>query len=305
MTQPAVVIFAWNGKDKAFQHIQWDATPAFEVVLFDYSGKAALPVIEQHTAAFNEGAAAVPSEIVIDQYISVATEFKGRLINEVYKHFSDNQSNPKQQTKPGTQHNPGNQIAPRNKDYRYIGFFDDDLAISISGINRLLEIATRENMDAFQAATDDKSYTSHAFTVQQPGIEWAPVDWVEIMCPFYRKEIFDAAHEFYANNISSYGLDNYAIPFFQKILGLTKTAVIHAVSVAHLKPVTNGDKKFSNGLRAREEGEIIRSEILHRIIQEHAGLFPLDFLKRVYEYRTFRYNKHKRDIKRWLGFKTT
>jgi hypothetical protein len=281
MTQPAVVIFAWNGKDEAFQHIQWDATPAFEVVLFDYSGKAALPLNEQHAAAFNERAASVPSDMVIDQFISVATEFKGRLINEVYQHFEG------------------------NPHYRYIGFFDDDLAIAISGINQLLAIAEREQFDAFQAATDDQSYSSHSFTVQQPGIEWLPVDWVEIMCPFYRKEIFDAAHEFYASNISSYGLDNYAIPYCQKILGMNRTAVIHAVSVTHLKPVTNGDKKFSNGLRAREEGELIRTEILRMISAEQADLFPLDFLKRVYEYRSFRYNKYKRDIKRWLGFKTT
>jgi predicted thioesterase len=98
-------------------------------------------------------------------------------------------------------------------------------------------------------------------------------------------------------------LDIYAIPYFQKILHLDKTAVIHEVQVTHLRPVTDGDKVLSNGLTSRQEGEIIRTEILSRIKKNHLHEFDISFLKRVYEYKTFRYNKVKRDLKRWVGLK--
>ena len=261
-----VVVFAWNGYSTPFQHINWNAIPSFEVILFNYSGNGQQPVL--------------PDNCTYDELLNIKTEFKGSLINEVYKHFSTNNC------------------------INYVGFIDDDLAISISGINQLFEIAYREQFDAFQPATTKESYISHHFTIQKTNTVFELVDWVEIMCPFYRKELFDAAAEFYATCISSYGIDNYAIPYFQKILGLNKTAVIHAVPVTHLKPVTDGDKIFSNGLTARQEGEIIRTEILRKIKSDNRNLFDIPFLKRVYEYRIFRYNKFKRDIKRWIGLKS-
>jgi hypothetical protein len=260
-----VVIFAWNGSDIEFHHINWNGIPTFDVILFNYSGNGKQPLLTDNCK--------------YDELLNIKTEFKGSLINEVYKHFANNQH------------------------INYVGFIDDDLAISISGINQLFEVAHQEKLDAFQPATTKESFISHHFTIQQSDTVFELVDWVEIMCPFYRKELFDAAAEFYATCISSYGIDNYAIPYFQKIVGLNKTAVIHAVPVTHLKPVTDGDKVFSNGLTAREEGEIIRTEILHRIKEDTRNLFDIPFLKRVYEYKTFRYNKFKRDIKRWIGLK--
>jgi hypothetical protein len=186
----------------------------------------------------------------------------------------------------------------------YIGFMDDDLAISVAGINQLFEIAYQENLDAFQPATTRESFMSHAFTLQMPNCIWEPTDWVEIMCPFYRKNIFDAAAEFYPTCISSYGIDRYAIPYFQKLLGRDKTAIIHAVPVTHLKPITNGNLSFSNGLSAIEEGELIRKELLRRIKQSNTHLFSQQFLKNVFEYRTFRWEKWRWDLKRLVGYKS-
>jgi hypothetical protein len=260
----SVVVFAWNGKDKPFQHIQWNADPNFTVCVFNYSGNNAIPELSPNTT--------------IDILLSTFTEFKGSLLNEVYKHFQSDNS------------------------LDYIGFMDDDLAISISGINQLFSIAYQENLDAFQPATSAQSFISHAFTMQKPTLVWEPTDWVEIMCPFYKKFIFDSAAEFYPGCISSYGLDRYAIPYFQKLLGCDKTAIIHSVSVTHLKPITNGNRSFSNGLSAIEEGELIRKELLQRIKQSHTHLFSSSFLKNVFEYRTFRWEKWRWDVKRWLGW---
>jgi hypothetical protein len=237
----SIVVFAWNGKDKPFQHIEWNGEPVFKVCLFNYSGNNAIPELSPKTK--------------VDVLVNTFTEFKGSLINEVYKHFQADTS------------------------IDYIGFMDDDLEISISGINQLFNIAYHENLDAFQPATSSQSYISHAFTLQKPNLVWEPTDWVEIMCPFYKKFIFDAAAEFYPGCISSYGLDRYAIPYFQKLLGSDKTAIIHSVSVTHLKPITNGNRSFSNGLSAIEEGELIRKELLKRIKQSNTHLFSNSFLK--------------------------
>ena len=260
----SLVVFAWNGKDKPLQHIDWNQDPNFKVCMFNYSGNSAVPEL--------------PTHIHVDILLSILTEFKGSLINEVYKYFQTDQS------------------------IDYIGFIDDDLAISISGMNQLFEIAYQENLDAFQPAISPQSFISHAFTVQKPHLVWERTDWVEIMCPFYKKFIFDAAAEFYPSCISSYGLDRYAIPYFQKLLGSDKTAIIHSVSVTHLKPITNGNLSFSNGLSAIEEGEMIRKELLRRIKQSSSQLFSNEFLKNVFEYRTFRWQKWRWDIKRWLGW---
>ncbi|MDP1844018.1 MAG: hypothetical protein Q8K64_11395 [Sediminibacterium sp.] len=262
----SVVVFAWNGKDKPFHHIHYNEVPQFNVVLFNYSGNGAVPETYE--------------DIRYDELINIQTEFKGSLINEVYKHFS------------------------ANKAIDYIGFIDDDLAISIGGINQLFNIAHEENLDAFQPATTADSFMSHEFTLQKPNIIWEPTDWVEIMCPFYRKTIFDASAEFYPNCISSYGIDRYAIPYFQKILGQDKTAIIHAVPVTHLKPITNGNRSFSNGLSAIEEGELIRKTLLRRIFKSDKQLFSTAFLKNVFEYRTFRWEKWRWDLKRFIGYKS-
>ena len=73
--------------------------------------------------------------------------------------------------------------------------------------------------------------------------------------------------------------------------------------MTHLRPVTDGDKVLSNGLTSRQEGELIRTEILSRIKKENRPEFEMAFLKRVYEYKSFRYKKIKRDLKRWVGLK--
>ena len=253
-----MLIFAWNGIDEPFKWIDFDDQPKFEVVLFNYSGNNTL-------ASLNNK--------YYDKIISERTEFKGSLLNAVYKLYKD------------------------VTDVDYIGFVDDDIQINIFGINQLIETAYANNLDAFQAAIHPDSYCSHQFNVWDSEKTIDYVNWVEIMMPFYRKTLFDGAHDFYATNISSYGIDNYAIPFYQQILGLNKTAVIHTVFMKHLKPVTDGSKIFSNGLSSRQEGEIIRKKILQMIQSNYLIFFTPQFLQEVYEVKSFRWQAKKYFLK--------
>ena len=269
-TNNIILIATWNGVDKALQWIDFNAEPNFKLVLFNYSGNNALPLIEaeQNGKHYHE-------------LISTKTEFKGRILAEVYHHYK-NQSG-----------------------IEYIGIVDDDIQISIADINTLIETAHAHKLDAFQAAVHPESYYSHAYNVHQPGKTVELVDWVEIMFPFYRKELFDAAHPFYTTYISSYGIDNFAIPYYQQLLSLNKAAVIHTVSMKHLKPVTDGSKIFSNGLTARTEGEKIRKKIL-TLIKAHPAkdqLFPPSFQRKVYQLNQLRLQALKYRLKELLGIR--
>lgn len=243
------------------KHIAFDAIPGFSIILFNYSGNAAVPE--------------VPDGKFISECISVKTEFKGVLMLEVCKHV-------------------------KAIDYSYIGLLDDDQSISISSLNRLLDIAIENNLDVFQPAVSADSYFSHSMFVQKKGHPQEPVYWVEIMSPFLRKEIFESGELFYRSNISSYGVDRYLFPYLQRKLNRCKTALVHEVCVRHLKPVTDGNKKFSNGLDARQEGELIRKKVL-ALIQSEKLDFSEKALKEIYELGQLRLHKWKYDLKRYLG----
>ncbi len=251
---PVTVVISWNGKDLPFQCVDFDEAPRFDFVLFNYSGNDAIPPVSEK---YN-----------YDAILRVATEFKGQILKVVYDHFKEDSS------------------------IEYLCFMDDDIEMPVSALNKLIYTAYTYQLDAFQAAVHPDSYHSFRFNELQKDKEIEFVDWVEIMMPFYRKAIFDAAHEFYENNISSYGIDKYAIPFHQQLLGMTKTAVIHAVSMKHLKPVTDGCKVFSNGLTARQEAELVRKQIIKQIKEKPELNFSKDYLKNNLQIGSFRPKVH-------------
>ena len=259
--RPVKLILTWNGVDAPFRWIAFDAVPEFDFVLFNYSGNQAVPESS--------------NQYQYDALINIRTEFKGSILDEVYKHFKEAVG------------------------IDYIGLMDDDIQIAVSSINLLLATAYENKLDAFQAAVDPTCYHSFKFNEHQPGRGIQLVHWVEIMSPFYRKVLFDAAHAFYETSISSYGIDNYVMPFYQKVLGFDKIAIVNAVSMKHLRPVTDGSKIFSNGLTARQEGENIRKRIVEMIKKESTDLFSATYLKEVYGVGTLRWKIRWNLFKDW------
>ena len=260
-TESIIIIIAWNGIDEPLKHIAFDTLPAFRPILFNYSGNGAEPKL--------------PEGKNIAGCISVRTEFKGVLLYEACTYV-------------------------KSLVYNYIGLLDDDQAINVSSLNKLLDIATENAFDVFQPAVSADSYYSHAMFVQKNGHAPESVHWVEIMSPFLRKEIFELGEQFYRSNISSYGVDRFLFPYLQKKLNRCHTALIHEVSIRHLKPVTDGNKKFSNGLDARQEGEVLRKKILG-LIQSEGMNFSEEALRSIYEVGQVRWQKWKYDLKRSLG----
>ncbi|MDE3236516.1 MAG: hypothetical protein KGO81_11215 [Bacteroidota bacterium] len=239
-----LVVITWNGETIPFKYVFFDAAPQFEILLFNYSGK------DQTT----------PSNTHYDYLISAATECKGQVLYEVEKYLHEN----------------------HNVKYNYIGFLDDDIILKVSDINFMLHIARLYELDAFQPSVLHDSFHSHRFNLTDSSRLLRLVSWVEIMAPFFKHELLIAARPFLSRSISSYGIDCYVIPFYQKIMGMEKTAVIHAVAIHHFQQITSSQKRYSNGLTAFEEAEKFRAEILNMVLKDYPHLLKDDtFMRKV------------------------
>lgn len=157
-------------------------------------------------------------------------------------------------------------------DYEYIGVIDDDIGIAFSDINALLAIARRERLDSFAPVLSDGSYCAHARFRQQRGSELRFLSWVEIMTPFYRPALYLRAARYFRHSISSHGLDDFVMTTMQKLTGHERVAVIDAVVVDHLRPITSHQKIFSNGCIAIDERALVRRMAMAEVACERPDL---------------------------------
>jgi len=163
-------------------------------------------------------------------------------------------------------------LAPLASQYDYVGLFDDDIETRWSDLNRLLQIGRKHRLDAFAPALSHDSYFSHRQFLQKAGSDIRPIDWIEVMMPFYRTELFMAAAPYYANTISSYGLDQFAMVAVQKLYGFNRVAIIDAVVARHRRPITSDNDTFSNGLNAHQERRIVRRKAMAHVAAERPDL---------------------------------
>jgi hypothetical protein len=231
----SLIVVTWDGKSQPLNHIFFDATPAFDWLVFDYSGKADLSQL---------------SSIAPAHFLTVATECKGQVINALYAY-----------------------LQPLNADvnYQYIGIFDDDQFISTSDINKLLFIANLEQLDVFQPSITHDSYYDNRQFIHKPGYQLLAADWVEVMCPFYRMDIFNAFAPHCIDNISGTGLDVYLVPTIQYLMDKTHTAVVHAVQVKHTRPIRTGARVFSNGKTSVQEIQLMKALSKTLLLQKNTA----------------------------------
>ena len=193
------------------------------------------------------------------EMVSVKTECKGEIFREVHRW-----------------------VANAPNDYEYVGLLDDDIETSWSDLNRLMRIARSHQLDVFVAALSHDSYYSHRQFLRQNGADVRPTNWIEVMMPFYRTELFMAGGAYYANSISSYGIDQFAMATLQKLKGFDRVAIIDAVVVRHRRPITSDDKVFSNGRDAHEERRRVRRKAMAQVAAERP-----DLLGSAWFFRTF------------------
>ena len=231
----SLIVVTWDGKSQPLNHILFDSTPAFDWLVFDYSGKADPSQL---------------SSIVPAHFLTVATECKGQVINALYAY-----------------------LQPLNADvnYQYIGIFDDDQFISTTDINKLLFIANLEQLDVFQPSITHDSYYDNRQFIHKPGYQVLGTDWVEVMCPFYRMDIFNAFAPHCIDNISGTGLDIYLVPTIQYLMDKTHTAVVHAVQVKHTRPIRTAARVFSNGKTSVQEIQLMKALSKTLLLQKNTA----------------------------------
>jgi len=242
--RPAVLV-SWDGASLPLALVQFDAHPEFDWILFDYTGRQA------------PGQRTLRGQPVT--VLAARTECKG----EIYKHLADHLAD----HLASTASDPASGPWPE-----YVGVIDDDILISVAQINTALHLGRSERLDVFSPVLSHDSPYSHQWMRQQPHKLYREVDWVEVMMPFYRGDLFMAARPYYQDNISSWGLDRFLIPTLQQLRGQTRTALLDTVMASHRRPVTSGEKVYRNGRTAWQERQILRQASLDLIAREAPGL---------------------------------
>jgi hypothetical protein len=246
----SILVISWDGISSPLSYVLKDTTPDFDLFIFDYSG--------QDNASQLEG-------LQPTYYVSQKTECKGDILQGVYNHLIQNNVT----------------------DFKYIGLLDDDIFISFSDLNKLLFIANMEQLDVFQASLSHDSYYHHRQFIQKAGSVMMPTNWVEIMAPFYLSAVFFEAGKEFHRSISGTGIDVYLIPTVQVLLHKTKTAVIHAVSMKHCRPIRTDNRIFRNGkdnLREIAELQAYCMDIAKRNPTKFEPDFVRDVINRKYVY---------------------
>ncbi len=241
-----LVIVTWNGEEPPFNCVGFDAPPAFDTLLFNYSGNNNKPAADQFQPTY---------------LLSKKTENKGQVFLELYQYLQQHQLN----------------------HYEYIGIIDDDICFRIADINYMLTIAAVHQLDIFQPSVSQDSYFSHRKFVNAPGYVITYTDWIEIMAPFYRKSLFDACHPYFPETISGQGIDCYLMPCIQRLQNKTRTAIIHAAIIRHARPIRTHLRTYSNGRTGDQEIEHMRQVSIELVNKSNPQLFDHKFRRQILE----------------------
>ena len=204
-----LVVITWDGISTPLNHILIDTDKKFDLLIYDYSGKADIKNFENIQSSY---------------FLSIKSECKGDILLNLFHYLTKN-----------------NLIS-----YEYIGVFDDDIYISYSDLNKLIFIASLENLDVFQASLSHDSYYNHRQFIHKPGHLIQETLWVEIMAPFYRQNLLLACENYFLKTISGQGVDVYLMPVLQRIHNQTKTGIVHAVQVKHARPIRSHERIYKN-----------------------------------------------------------
>ena len=194
------------------------------VVLFDWTGEG-----------IEEGSNPYEFEI-----ISVATECKGHLMEEAWRQL------------------------PAPPPGHYMGFIDDDVLLRSSDIQTLLATARIYNLSAAQPAVSFSSSLcqEYGWLRQRACTTLHRVPIVEIMAPFIRGDLLELSMPFLNGVRSGYGFDRFALPLCAAHLKAWRFAAVDLTPLAHIRTLGSLEKRFSNGLRSKEEELLIRQRLM-------------------------------------------
>lgn len=264
-----VVLFSWDGRSPPLRMLHLDAAPQFDVMLFDYSGSRT----EEYCTV----------EGVRCRVLSGVTECKGEIYWALARHLQQADAVPE-----------------------YVSLIDDDVVLSVSGINYALHLGRCLGWDTFSPALSHDSEFTHRWTLRLPSRLYHATDWVEVMMPFYRGTLFLAGAPYYEGNVSSWGIDKYLMPTLQRMMRMEHTVIVDAVMATHTRPVTSGMKVYRNGFTASQEKERMKQLCLELLAQKQPALMHGAWFHRIFKQRhSHTFGRRMlfglgRPIRRWL-----
>lgn len=309
-----LVLVSWDGHSMPLALIHLDATPEFDWVIFDYTGRQ------------TPGARTLRGQAVT--VLAAQTECKGEIFFHLAEHLAGLAASADARLSEAVDRRSGanahetsaagvNAAIPRGDDDalkplsaapwpEYVALIDDDILLSVSQINTALHLGRCERLDIFSPSLSHDSPYSHHWTRHQPHRVYREVPWVEVMMPFYRGDLFMAARPYYRDNISSWGLDRFIFPTLQQLHRRTRTAMLDAVMASHRRPITSGEKVYRNGRTAWQERQLLRQASLDLIDREAPELrqsawFHQQYVRRETPNKWIRWKRRAaRLVTRWL-----
>lgn len=133
------------------------------------------------------------------------------------------------------------------KHYEQVLFIDDDLVFEFSSVDRLFDIAKRENLGLFQAALSEDSFGIWPDTKKATNKEWLPFNTVEIMMPGFSMPFLMSTQEIFDQSVSGFGID-LALGKAAASAGF-KAGVVFDVRVKHLKPIDDAGGTYYEFMR--------------------------------------------------------
>jgi hypothetical protein len=132
----------------------------------------------------------------------------------------------------------------------YFWFPDDDNAISFGDCERLFELADRFSLALCQPSLSSES-TEIGWDVCRhvPGSILRHTNFVEIMCPLFRRDALEKCRQTFTLNLSGWGLDF----LWPRLLDGEAIGVVDAVQVRHTGTNGSPNWRLPNGKTARAE----------------------------------------------------
>jgi len=229
-----LVLISWDGLEEPLRHLRFDGEGSFELLLFDYSGRA------QRPEWLPPGS----------HWLSKFTHCKGEILSRLMPW-----------------------LLLRAEPYRYIGLIDDDVAISIVQINQALRLGQALGSLCFSPTLliDNEGYVPHMVS-QREGI-WRKVPWVDLKMSFVRFDLLAGAATFYPLDFSGYGVARFVHPYWARVLALPGDFhVFDQIVVRDCRPHRSGSMRFPNGLTGLQEAQRLHRLCLQHMRQERPDL---------------------------------
>jgi len=177
----------------------------------------------------------------------------------------------------------------------YVAFLDDDIAVSISDLVRGTEAAARRSCMIFQLQLSQDSHAVWPLLKERREAEdppgtgfpelWSDLDFVEIMAPVIAQSELDRGLlRLLAPFKSGFGWDFYLLPVLKLLYSDFRPGLYRGASMRHERPVqTSNTTRFSHGLTAVQEEELIRAGLLMRLLDGSAQLERSAWLGRLHD----------------------